>query len=86
MLFCEEDSGAGYLGVHIDRRDDSTIHLTQKGLAAHIVEAMHLNDKIVDLVDTPCTKVLLLDEFCCPALGEFSYPSIVGQLNYLQGH
>ena len=47
---------------------------------------MHLNDKTVDPVDTPCTKFLLLDEFGYPAYGELSYPSIVGQLNYLQGH
>ena len=48
MLICDEDSVAGYLGVHIDRREDSTIHLTQKGLAQRMVEAMHLNDKTVD--------------------------------------
>ena len=47
---------------------------------------MHLNDKSVDPVDVPCTKFLPLDEFGCPADGEFSYPSVVGQLNYLQGH
>ena len=29
ILFCEKDSVAGYLGVHIDRREDSTNHLTQ---------------------------------------------------------
>ena len=86
MLFCEEDSVAGYLGVHIDCREDSTIHLTQKGLAPCIVENMHLNDKTANPVDTPCTKFLPLDKFGCPAHGEFSYPSIVGQLNYLQGH
>ena len=47
---------------------------------------MHLNDKTVNPMDTPCTKFLPLNEFGCPAHGEFSYPSIVGQLNYLQGH
>ena len=86
MKFCDKDSVAGYLGVHINRQKDGTIHLTQKGLAARIVEAMHLNDKTVDPVDTPCTKFLPLDEFGCPVYREFSYPSIVGQLNYLQGH
>ena len=30
--------------------------------------------------------VLPLDEFGPSAHGEFSYPSIVGQLNYLYGH
>ena len=86
MLFREEDSFAGYLGVHNDCREDSIIHLTQKGLAQHIVEAMHLNDKIDNLLDTPYTKFLPLNEFGCPAHGEFSCLPIVGQLNYLQGH
>mmetsp|Transcript_1356 Transcript_1356/g.1519 ORF Transcript_1356/g.1519 Transcript_1356/m.1519 type:complete len:131 (+) Transcript_1356:163-555(+) len=85
-LFRDEDSVVGYLGVHIDRREDSTIHLTQKSLASPNVEAMHLKDKTVDPVDTPCTKFLSLDEFGSHAPGEFSYPSVVGQLNYLQGH
>ena len=39
-----------------------------------------------DTADTPCIKFLPLDEFGSPDHGEFSYPSIVGQLNYLQGH
>ena len=47
---------------------------------------MHLNDKTVNAVDTPCTKFLPLDEFRSPAHEEFSYPSIVGQLNYLHRH
>ena len=86
MLFYDKDSVAGYLGVHIDQRKDSTIYLIQKDLTYCIVEAMHLNDKTVDPVETPCTKYLPLDKFGSPAHGEFSYPSIVGQLNYLQSY
>ena len=63
MLFCDKDSVACYLGVHMDRREDGTIHLTQSGC---IVEAMHLNDKTVYYVDIPCTKFLPLDEFDFP--------------------
>ena len=85
-LFREEDSVAGYLEVHIDQRKNSTIHLTQKGLAYWIVEDMHLKDTTVNPIDTPCTKYLPLDEFGYPVHGEFSYPSVVGHLNYLQGH
>ena len=86
MLFRKEDSIAGSLGVHIECRKDSTINLTQKGLAYRIVEAMHLIDSTIDPVNTPCTKCLPIDELEPPAHGEFSYPSVVGQLNYLQGH
>ena len=77
MLFRKEDSVAGYLGVHINRRNDSTICLTQKGLVSRIVKAMHLTDSTINPVDTLCTKYLH---------GEFSYPFVVDQLNYLQGH
>ena len=86
MLFREEESVAGYLGVHIDRKDDGSIHLTQQGLAERIVEALHLSDTTITPVETPCTKYLPIDENGEPAHGEFSYPSVVGQLNYLQGH
>ena len=86
MLFREEESVAGYLGVHIDRKDDGTIHLTQQGLAERIVESLHLTDKTITPVDTPCTKYLPIDSDGEPAHCEFSYASVVGQLNYLQGH
>jgi hypothetical protein len=86
MLFREEESVAGYLGVHIDRKDDGSIHLTQQGLAERIVESLHLSDNTTTSVETPCTKYLPIDEEGELAHGEFSYPSVVGQLNYLQGH
>jgi len=38
MGFREEDSVAGYLGVHIDRRNDGSILLTQQGLTNKIVD------------------------------------------------
>jgi hypothetical protein len=86
MLFREEESVAGYLGVHIDRRDDGTIHLTQKGHAEKIVDSLHLSSEDVTSVDTLCTKYVPIDEDGELAHEEFSYPSVVGQLNYLQGH
>jgi hypothetical protein len=86
MLFREEESVAGYLGVHIDRRNDGTIHLTQKGLADKIIDSLHLSGEDISPVDTPCTKCVPIDEGGELAHGEFSYPSVAGQLNYLQGH
>ena len=86
MLFREEATVAGFLGVHIDRKDDGSIHLTQSGLAKTIVEALHLNDSSISSVETPCTGFLPIDKHGEEAHGEFSYPSVVGQLNYLQGH
>jgi hypothetical protein len=37
-----EDDVAGFLGVHIDRRIDGTIHLTQAGLIDRIIKALDL--------------------------------------------
>jgi hypothetical protein len=37
-----EDDVAGFLGVHIDRRIDGTIHLTQTGLIDRIIKALDL--------------------------------------------
>jgi hypothetical protein len=86
MLFREEESVAGYLGVHIDRRNDGTILLTQKGLADKIINSLHLSGEDISPVDTPCTKYVPIDEDGELAHGEFSYPSVVGQMNYLQVH
>ena len=86
VQFREEEDVAGYLGVHIDRRNDGTIHLTQSGLAERIVSAMHLNDSTIDPVETPATGYLPIDTNGESAHELFSYASVVGQLNYLQGH
>ena len=78
MLYCEEESVAGYLGVHIDRGSVGSIHLTQTGLAQKIVETMRLNDSTITPVDTPCTSYLAEDEDGEPAHGDFNYASVVG--------
>jgi len=86
LLFREEESVAGYLGIHVDRRSDGSIHLTQKGLIRKIIDAMHLTDDAVTSVETPSAGYLPIDESGERAHGDFSYASINGQLNYLQGH
>lgn len=50
ILFCQEDIVAGFLGVHIDHQKDSTIQLTQSGLAQRILEVLHFTDTTVDPV------------------------------------
>ena len=52
MLYCKEDIVDGYLQVRINCRKDKIIHLTQRGLARRIVEALHLSDAAVDQVNT----------------------------------
>ena len=84
ILFREEDSVAGYLGVHIDWKEDNTIVLTQSGLAEKIINVLYLTDDTIFFVDTPCTKFLAIDKDGKPEHSDFEYHLIVGQLNYLQ--
>ena len=47
LHFEEEDSVAGFLGVHIDRREDGSILLSQKGLTERIIEALNLSEESI---------------------------------------
>ena len=81
-----EDSVAGFLGVHIERNDaDGSIKLTQKGLIKRIIEALGVGSHPIK--HTPATaEPLVKDEFGDPPDGSYSYPSVIGMLQYLQGH
>ena len=50
-----EDDMAGYLGVHIDKRDDGKLELTQKGLTDRIINALGL-ESTSNAVATPVEK------------------------------
>jgi hypothetical protein len=50
-----EDDVAGFLGVHIDRRIDGTIHLTQTGLIGRITKALDLQSD-QHPKQTPCEQ------------------------------
>ena len=82
----EEDSVAGFLGVHIERNDcDGTITLTQTGLIKRIIDALnisHLPKKETPALADPLVK----DDGGEPPNGTYSYPSVVGMLQYLHGH
>ena len=86
MLFREEAKVTSFLEVHIDLKDDGSIHLTQSGLDKTIVEVLHLNDSSISSIETSCTGFLSIDKHGEEAHCEFSYPSVVGQLKNLQGH
>jgi hypothetical protein len=76
-----EDDVAGFLGVHIDRKDDGTILMTQMGLTDQIITALKIRDK-------PCKKTptvygcLGKDESGDPPQGTYNYASVIGQLQY----
>jgi hypothetical protein len=82
-----EEDVAGFLGVDIkDRRHvDGTYKLTQPGLATRIVEALnidHLPKKETPAIKEPVVKDVDGD----PPNGTYSYSSVIGMMQYLQGH
>jgi hypothetical protein len=81
-----KDSVAGFLGVHIDwNNEDGSVKLTQSGLAKRIVDALNVSS--MPRKFTPATKdPLVKDEFGDPANGAYNYASVIGMLQYLQGH
>ena len=76
----EEDDVCGFLGVHL-LREEHHITLTQKGLIARIIDALHIED--MPSVATPADRVLGKDLDGEPASGDFNYSSVVGMLWYL---
>ena len=83
-----EDSVAGFLGVHIERNDDDqTIKLTQSGLAKRVIDALGDAVKSAPIKQTPSTSIpLIQDENGDPPNGLYNYASVIGMLQYLQGH
>jgi len=80
-----EDDVAGFLGVHIDRKKDGRITLTQLGLTDRIIRALNLGDSHGK--ETPAEfGTLPKDLDGEPMNGTFSYPSVIGMLLYLSGH
>jgi hypothetical protein len=81
-----EDDVAGFLGVHIDRNEaKGEITLTQTGLIQRIIKALdisHLPGK-----DTPADfGALPADLDGDPPQGTYSYATVIGMMQYLQGH
>jgi hypothetical protein len=86
MLFNVESDVAGYLGVLLDRRADGSIVMRQEGLAKRIISALFMDDNSVTSLRTPANAFLPIDEEGERATGLYNYASVVGMLNYLQGH
>jgi hypothetical protein len=74
-----------FLGVHIERKEDGTIHLTQPHLIDQILQDLRLDDDKVKPKSTPAASSKLLSRHSNsdPFDGSFHYRSVVGKLNYL---
>ena len=81
-----EDSVAGFLGVHLEHNHkDGSIKLTQQGLAKRVVDALNLGNRPRKL--TPASsEPLVKDDNGDPPNGSYNYASVIGMLQYLQGH
>jgi hypothetical protein len=80
-----KDNVAGFLEVLINRKDDGTIHMTQTGLTGLIIKALNIGD--LPIKRTPAEYGCLgKNEFGDPPRGTYRYMSVIGMLEYLQGH
>jgi hypothetical protein len=76
---------AGFLEVLIDREEDGTIHMTQTGLTGRIITALNIGN--LPIKQTPAEYGCLgKNEFGDPPQSTYSYMSVIGMLQYLQGH
>ena len=80
-----EDDAAGFLGVKINRNNETgEVELTQTGLIDRIISGLGCDD--LEPADTPAIDTLGKDEFGDPATGDFNYGSIMGMIWYLERH
>lgn len=76
-----------FLGVHIERKQDNTISLTQPQLIDQILKDIHLYDqRDLKTKDTPAASSRLLSRHSkSPDFDKsFNYRSIIGKLGYLE--
>ena len=81
-----EGDVADFLGVHIDRREDGTFHLSQPRLIDSILSDLGLDQPNSTAKGTPaaCSKLLSRHLDSEPFDRHFDYRRAVGKLNYLE--
>ena len=74
-----------FLGVHIDRKPDGTVHLTQPHLIDQILTTLNMQDNTkTKSLPAACSKLLSRHTNSKDFDGAFNYRSIIGKLNYLE--
>ena len=88
MAFNIQDEGnlCDYLGIHITRRDDGTLLLTQPHLIDSILADLGLNKPDAKGKPTPAltSKILHHDSNGAPFTKSWHYRSVIGKLNFLE--
>jgi hypothetical protein len=84
----QETDAAGFLEIQMERDPDTgLLDMKQERLTLYILEAMGLDVGTVTPKWTPAESApLVKDAEGAPAIGAFSYSSVVGMLLYLSGH
>jgi hypothetical protein len=85
LVLEKESNVAGFLGVHIERLENGSLHLTQIGLIKRILESLNV-EKLTPVRVPAARGVLPKDEEGDPPNGLFNYASVIGMLQYLQAH
>jgi len=74
-----------FLGVHIERKKDGTVHLTQPHLIDQILSDLNIQENTKEkTIPAACSKLLSRHSDSPDFDGAFNYRSIVGKLNYLE--
>jgi hypothetical protein len=77
-----EHEVAGFLGVHIDRRSNGIINMTQTGLTKRIITSLNIRDMHAKRTPTEF-GCLGKDEWGDRPQGTYNYASVIGMLQYL---
>jgi Reverse transcriptase (RNA-dependent DNA polymerase). len=75
-----------FLGINIQRENDSSINLTQPHLIEQILKDLRLTDENVKVKDTPAksSQILTVGSNTKEFNNSFNYRSIIRELNYLK--
>lgn len=88
LLLEQEEDAAGFLGVNLERDEETgLLEMKQTGLIDRVIAALGLDDGMAKGKLTPAESTpLVKNEEGTPASGTFNYASVVGMLLYLAGH
>jgi len=74
-----------FLGVHISRKDDGSVHLTQPHLIDQILGDLNMQENTKEkTLPAACSKLLSRHSTSNDFDGSYNYRSIIGKLNYLE--
>lgn len=75
-----------FLGVHIDRKEDGSIHLTQPHLIDRILQDLKMDNPDLKPKSTPAASSRILSYHSASETfdNSFHYRSIIGKLNFLE--